>query len=191
MSEKSPNECLINVINSLRQKILTIREMIDCKTGFKQEEAQSLLNEGLFDLIEIKNLNEIVQMNCENKKDECDEIKENVGKDNLNKQKYEYNLDLITNDICRNQELPKLPESNKVISDEDNDKTKIEIETFKNILLNRKRLDKDLKDIKEEKKRNDNILKNKLNLIKNIPKLIENIEKEVNKTKNLFNENNN
>ena len=86
--------------------------------------------------------------------------------------------------------MPKLPESNKVILDEgNNNKNEIKIEAFENILLGRKRLNKELNDLKEKKKKNEEILKNKLNYKKDIPKYIEVIEKEVNKTKKLFNDN--
>ena len=158
-------------------------------TKFDEKEANSLLNEGIFDLIEIKYLNEIVQIICEHKKDECKKIQDNAGKSNLDQQKYEYHLDLIKNDIYTNKQLPKLPEITKVISDEDDKKNKIEIDSFNNILLGRKRIDKELKTIKEEKIKNETILKNKLNDIKDIPKYIEMLEKETNRTKKLFNEN--
>ena len=106
----------------------------------------------------------------------------------LNQEKYEYHLDLIKNDIYTYQQLPKLPESNKVISEENNNENKIEIENFKNILLGRKRLNKQFNDLKEEKKKNEGLLKDKQNYMKDIPKFIEMIEKETNKTKKLFND---
>ena len=52
--------------------------------------------------------------------------------------------------------MPKLPESNKVILDEgNNNKNEIKIEAFENILLGRKRLNKELNDLKEKKKKNE------------------------------------
>jgi len=188
MSDKNPIESLLDVLGSFRKKILTIRKMVEVPDGFNQKEANLLLNEGIFDLIEIKKLNEIVQINCEDKKDKCDEIKDEIGKDNLDQKKYEYHLDLIKNDIYTNKQLPKLPESNKVILDEGNNKDEIKIEVFENILLGRKRLNKELNDLKEEKKKNDEILKNKLNYKKELPKHIELLEKEINKTKRIFND---
>lgn len=189
MNEEDPVESLLNVLNSFRSKILTIREMCENSSKFNEQEANSLLNEGIFDLIKIKNLNEIVQINCENKKDECNEIQDIVGKENLNEKKYQYHLDLIENDIYTNQQLPKLPESNKVLSDESkNNKIKIEMESFNNILLGRKRLDKQLNDLKEEKKKNEIKFKNKLNNMKDFPKYIEIIEKEAVKAKKLIND---
>ena len=187
MSDEDPVESLLNVLNSFRSKILTIRKM--CEDGFKfeEQEANLLLNEGIFDLIKIKNLNEIVQINCENKTDECNEIQDDVGKENLTEKKYQYHLDLIKNDIYTNKQLPKLPESNKVLSDENNN-YKIEIESFNNILLGRKRLDKELNDLKEEKKKNEIKFKNKLNNMKDFPKYIENIEKEAARAKKLIND---
>ena len=190
MSDKNPIDSLLNVLGSFRSKILTIRKMVEVPDGFKQNEANLLLNEGIFDLIEIKKLNEIVQINCEDKKDKCDEIKEEVSKNVLDQKKYEYRLDLIKNEIYTYKQLPKLPESNKVILDEgNNNKNEIKIELFENILLGRKRLNKELNDLKEKKKKNEDILKNKLNYKKDIPKHIELIEKEVNKAKKLFNDN--
>lgn len=189
MNVEDPVESLLNVLNSFRSKILTIREMCENSSKFNEQEANSLLNEGIFDLIKIKNLNEIVQINCENKKDECNEIQDIVGKENLDEQKYQYHLDLIENDIYTNQQLPKLPESNKVLSDESkNNKIKIEMESFNNILLGRKRLDKQLNDLKEEKKKNEIKFKNKLNNMKDFPKYIEIIEKEAVKAKKLIND---
>ena len=189
MNEEDPVESLLNVLNSFRSKILSIREMCENSSKFNEQEANSLLNEGIFDLIKIKNLNEIVQINCENKKDECNEIQDIVGKENLNEKKYQYHLDLIENDIYTNQQLPKLPESNKVLSDESkNNKIKIEMESFNNILLGRKRLDKQLNDLKEEKKKNEIKFKNKLNNMKDFPKYIEIIEKEAVKAKKLIND---
>ena len=189
MNDEDPVESLLNVLNSFRSKILTIREMCENSSKFNEQEANSLLNEGIFDLIKIKNLNEIVQINCENKKDECNEMQDIVGKEILNEKKYEYHLDLIENDIYTNQQLPKLPESNKVLSEENkNNKIKIEMESFNNILLGRKRLDKQLNDLKEEKKKNEIKFKNKLNNMKDFPKYIEIIEKEAVKAKKLIND---
>ena len=189
MNDEDPVESLLNVLNSFRSKILTIREMCENSSKFNEQEANSLLNEGIFDLIKIKNLNEIVQINCENKKDECNEMQDIVGKEILNEKKYQYHLDLIENDIYTNQQLPKLPESNKVLSEENkNNKIKIEMESFYNILLGRKRLDKQLNDLKEEKKKNEIKFKNKLNNMKDFPKYIEIIEKEAVKAKKLIND---
>ena len=92
-------ELLLNVLNSFRKKILTIRKMCEEATDFKQNEASSLLNEGIYDLIEIKNLNSKIQLNCENKKEENEQIKDNIGKETLDLKKYEYHLDLIKNVI--------------------------------------------------------------------------------------------
>ena len=189
MNDEDPVESLLNVLNSFRSKILTIREMCENSSKFNEQEANSLLNEGIFDLIKIKNLNEIVQINCENKKDECNEMQDIVGKEILNEKKYEYHLDLIENDIYTKQQLPKVPESNKVLSEENkNNKIKIEMESFNNILLGRKRLDKQLNDLKEEKKKNEIKFKNKLNNMKDFPKYIEIIEKEAVKAKKLIND---
>ena len=189
MSDDKPVDKLLNVLNSFRTKILTLRKMSEEGKKFDEKEANLLLNEGIFDLIEIKYLNEIEKIDFEKKIDECKQIQDNAGKDYLDQLKYEYHLDLIKNDIYTNKQLPKLPESNKVISDEDDNQAKIEIEAFNNILLGRKRLDKELKDIKEEKKKKETIFKNKLNYMKNINKYVEMIEKETNKTKKLFNDN--
>ena len=182
------NELLLSTLNSFRTKILAIRKM--CEGGaadFKQNEANSLLNEGLYDLIQIKNLNSKIQINCENKKEESEEIKDNLGKENLNLKKFEYHLDLINNNIYTNKQLPNFPESAKV-KKEDNindDNIKLE-EVFKKLLLGRKRLNDTLNELKEEKKKNESELKLKQNYIKDIPKYLESIEKETNKTKKLF-----
>ena len=180
-------ELLLNVLDSFRKKILTIRKMCEEKSDFKQSEVTSLLNEGVYDLIEIKNLNSKIQLNCENKKEENEQIKNNIGKEDLNLKKYEYHLDLIKNDIYTNKKLPNFPESQKVKKDEIiNDDTKLE-ETFKNLLLGRKRLNTKLYELKETKKKNENNLKIQQNYIKDIPKYLDSIEKEANKTKKLFN----
>jgi hypothetical protein len=163
--------------------------MCEGAADFKPNEANSLLNEGLYDLIQIKKLNSKIQINCENKKEESEQIKENFGKENLNLKKFEYHLDLINNDIFTNKQLPYFPESIKV-KKEDNiidDNIKLD-EVFKNLLLGRKRLNTSLNELKEEKKKNENELKLKQNYIKDIPKYLESIEKETNKTKKLFNE---
>ena len=181
------SELLLNILDSFRTKILTIRKM--CEGDFKTNEANSLLNEGLYDLIQIKNLNSKIQINCENKKEESEEIKDNLGKENLNLKKFEYHLDLINNNIYTNKQLPNFPESAKV-KKEDNindDNIKLE-EVFKNLLLGRKRLNDTLNELKEEKKKNESELKLKQNYIKDIPKYLESIEKETNKAKKLFNE---
>ena len=181
------NELLLSTLNSFRTKILAIRKM--CEGDFKTNEANSLLNEGLYDLIQIKNLNSKIQINCENKKEESEEIKDNLGKENLNLKKFEYHLDLINNNIYTNKQLPNFPESAKV-KKEDNindDNIKLE-EVFKNLLLGRKRLNDTLNELKEEKKKNESELKLKQNYIKDIPKYLESIEKETNKAKKLFNE---
>ena len=180
-------ELLLNVLDSFRKKILTIRKMCEEKSDFKQSEVTSLLNEGVYDLIEIKNLNSKIQLNCENKKEENEKIKNNIGKEDLNLKKYEYHLDLIKNDIYTNKKLPNFPESQKVKKDEIiNDDTKLE-ETFKNLLIGRKRLNTKLYELKETKKKNENNLKIQQNYIKDIPKYLDSIEKEANKTKKLFN----
>ena len=183
------NELLLTTLNSFRTKILAIRKMCEGAADFKPNEPYSLLNEGLYDLIQIKNLNSKIQINCENKKEESEQIKENFGKENLNLKKFEYHLDLINNDIFTNKQLPYFPESIKV-KKEDNiidDNIKLD-EVFKNLLLGRKRLNTSLNELKEEKKKNENELKLKQNYIKDIPKYLESIEKETNKTKKLFNE---
>ena len=182
-------ELLQNALNSFRTKILTIRKMCEGAADFKQNEANSLLNEGIYDLIEIKNLNAKIQINCENKKEESEQIKDNFGKENLNLNKYEYHLDLIKNDIYTNKQLPNFPESEKV-KKEDNinaDNSKLD-EVFKNLLLGRKRLNIKLNELKDEKKKNENEIKSKQNYKKDIPKYLESIEKEVNKTKKKFND---
>lgn len=182
-------ELLLNALNSFRTKILTIRKMCEGAADFKQNEANSLLNEGIYDLIEIKNLNAKIQINCENKKEESEQIKDNFGKENLNLNKYEYHLDLIKNDIYTNKQLPNFPESEKV-KKEDNinaDNSKLD-EVFKNLLLGRKRLNNKLNELKDEKKKNENELKSKQNYMKDIPKYLESIEKEANKTKKKFND---
>ena len=183
------NELLLSTLNSFRTKILAIRKMCEGAGDFKQIEANSLLNEGLYDLIQIKNLNSKIQINCENKKEESEEIKDNLGKENLNLKKFEYHLDLINNNIYTNKQLPNFPESAKV-KKEDNindDNIKLE-EVFKKLLLGRKRLNDTLNELKEEKKKNESELKLKQNYIKDIPKYLESIEKETNKAKKLFNE---
>ena len=183
------SELLLNILDSFRTKILTIRKMCEGAADFKQNEANSLLNEGLYDLIQIKNLNSKIQINCENKKEESEEIKDNLGKENLNLKKFEYHLDLINNNIYTNKQLPNFPESAKV-KKEDNindDNIKLE-EVFKNLLLGRKRLNDTLNELKEVKKKNESELKLKQNYIKDIPKYLESIEKETNKAKKLFNE---
>ena len=183
------NELLLSTLNSFRTKILAIRKMCEGAADFKPNEANSLLNEGLYDLIQIKNLNSKIQINCENKKEESEEIKDNLGKENLNLKKFEYHLDLINNNIYTNKQLPNFPESAKV-KKEDNindDNIKLE-EVFKNLLLGRKRLNDTLNELKEEKKKNESELKLKQNYIKDIPKYLESIEKETNKAKKLFNE---
>jgi len=186
---KDNTELLLDVLNSFRTKILTIRKMCEGAADFKQNEANSLLNEGIYDLIEIKNLNAKIQINCENKKEEYEQIKDNVGKDKLNLNKYEYHLNLIKNDINTNKQLPFFPESEKVKKEDDikDDNAKLD-EVFKNLLLGRKRLNNKLNELKEERKKNENDLKYQQNYIKDIPKYLESIEKEVNKTKKLFND---
>ena len=116
-----------------------------------------------------------------------EQIKDNVGKDKLNLNKYEYHLNLIKNDINTNKQLPFFPESEKVKKEDDikDDNAKLD-EVFKNLLLGRKRLSNKLNEMKEEKKKNENELKSKQNYIKEIPKNLESIEKETNKIKKLF-----
>ena len=180
-------ELLLNVLNSFRSKILTIRKMCEGASDFKQNEANSLLNEGIFDLIEIKNLNSKIQINCENKKEEFEKIKENVGKDNLDLEKYLYHLDLIKNDIFINKQLQNFPESQKVKLDDKINEDNIKVdETFNNILLGRKRLNEKLNDLKDQRKKNETELKYQQNYIKDIPKYLDLIEKEAIKTKKLF-----
>ena len=182
-------ELLLDVLNSFRTKILTIRKMCEGASDFKQNEANSLLNEGIYDLIEIKNLNAKIQINCENKKEEYEQIIDKVGKENLDLKKYEYHLDLIKNDIYTNKQLPNFPESQKVKKEDNINDENIKLdEVFKNLLLGRKRLNTKLNELKEEKKKNENDLKSQQNYIKDIPKFIESIEKETNKTKKLFND---
>jgi hypothetical protein len=186
---KDNTELLLDVLNSFRTKILTIRKMCEGAADFKQNEANILLNEGIYDLIEIKNLNAKIQINCENKKEEYEQIKDNLGKENLNLKKYEYHLDLINNDIYTNKQLPNFPESDKVKKEDNINDDNIKLdEVFKNLLLGRKRLSNKLNEMKEEKKKNENELKSKQNYIKEIPKNLESIEKETNKIKKLFND---
>ena len=189
MNTLDNTELLLNTLNSFRSKILTIRKMCEGAADFKQNEANILLNEGIYDLIEIKNLNAKIQINCENKKEEYEQIKDNLGKENLNLKKYEYHLDLINNDIYTNKQLPNYPESEKVKKEDNINDDNIKLdEVFKNLLLGRKRLSNKLNEMKEEKKKNENELKSKQNYIKEIPKNLESIEKETNKIKKLFND---
>ena len=189
MNTLDNTELLLNTLNSFRSKILTIRKMCEGAADFKQNEANILLNEGIYDLIEIKNLNAKIQINCENKKEEYEQIKDNLGKENLNLKKYEYHLDLINNDIYTNKQLPNFPESEKVKKEDNINDDNIKLdEVFKKLLLGRKRLSNKLNEMKEEKKKNENELKSKQNYIKEIPKNLESIEKETNKIKKLFNE---
>ena len=189
MNTLDNTELLLNTLNSFRSKILTIRKMCEGAADFKQNEANILLNEGIYDLIEIKNLNAKIQINCENKKGEYEQIKDNLGKENLNLKKYEYHLDLINNDIYTNKQLPNFPESEKVKKEDNINDDNIKLdEVFKNLLLGRKRLSNKLNEMKEEKKKNENELKSKQNYIKEIPKNLESIEKETNKIKKLFND---
>jgi hypothetical protein len=189
MNTLDNTELLLNTLNSFRSKILTIRKMCEGAADFKQNEANILLNEGIYDLIEIKNLNAKIQINCENKKEEYEQIKDNLGKENLNLKKYEYHLDLINNDIYTNKQLPNFPESEKVKKEDNINDDNIKLdEVFKNLLLGRKRLSNKLNEMKEEKKKNENELKSKQNYIKEIPKNLESIEKETNKIKKLFND---
>lgn len=189
MNTLDNTELLLNTLNSFRSKILTIRKMCEGAADFKQNEANILLNEGIYDLIEIKNLNAKIQINCENKKEEYEQIKDNLGKENLNLKKYEYHLDLINNDIYTNKQLPNFPESDKVKKEDNINDDNIKLdEVFKNLLLGRKRLSNKLNEMKEEKKKNENELKSKQNYIKEIPKNLESIEKETNKIKKLFND---
>ena len=192
MSDKKSlenTEILLNVLNSFRTKILTIRKMCEGAADFKQNEANSLLNEGIYDLIEIKNLNAKIQINCENKKEESEQIKDNIGKENLNLKKYEYHLDLIENDIFTNKQLPNFPESQKVKKEDNINDENIKLdEVFGNLLIGRKKLSDELKELNKKKKKNENELKSKQNYLKDIPKYLESIEKETNKTKKLFND---
>ena len=189
MNTLDNTELLLNTLNSFRSKILTIRKMCEGAADFKQNEANILLNEGIYDIIEIKNLNAKIQINCENKKEEYEQVKDNLGKENLNLKKYEYHLDLINNDIYTNKQLPNFPESDKVKKEDNINDDNIKLdEVFKNLLLGRKRLSNKLNEMKEEKKKNENELKSKQNYIKEIPKNLESIEKETNKIKKLFND---
>ena len=188
MSEKNSIDSLINVLNSFRTKITRIRKMCDKPSDFNQNQINALLKEGIFELIEIKKLNEIIQLNCEGKKDECVQIKDNLGKENLDMEKYKYHLDLIKNDISIYSKSPELPESNKVLVDEGkvNNKVEIKSEVFDKILSGRKRLKSQYDDLVKEKKENEEILKSKQKYMKSIPNSIELIERETNKTKSIF-----
>ena len=187
----NPIDSLLTTIDLFKTKLLTIKSMCEGTRDFNIDQAKSIVNDGLFDLVQIKHLNEIVQINCEKKKEECEKNQEDAGKENLDQKKYEYHLDLIENDIFNNKQLPKLPEINKVISEEPISEDKKDLEIFNNILLGRKRLDQELKELREEKKKNEGILKDKNNYIKDIPKYIELIEKDLNKAQKVFNDSKN
>ena len=187
----NPIDSLLTTIDLFKTKLLTIKSMCEGNRDFNIDQAKSIVNDGLFDLVQIKHLNEIVQINCEKKKEECEKNQEDAGKENLDQKKYEYHLDLIENDIFNNKQLPKLPEINKVISEEPISEDKKDLEIFNNILLGRKRLDQELKELREEKKKNEGILKDKNNYIKDIPKYIELIEKDLNKAQKVFNDSKN
>ena len=187
----NPIDSLLTTIDLFKTKLLTIKSMCEGNRDFNIDQAKSIVTDGLFDLVQIKHLNEIVQINCEKKKEECEKNQEDAGKENLDQKKYEYHLDLIENDIFNNKQLPKLPEINKVISEEPISEDKKDLEIFNNILLGRKRLDQELKELREEKKKNEGILKDKNNYIKDIPKYIELIEKDLNKAQKVFNDSKN
>ena len=187
----NPIDFLLTTIDLFKTKLLTIKSMCEGTRDFNIDQAKSIVNDGLFDLVQIKHLNEMVQINCEKKKEECEKNQEDAGKENLDQKKYEYHLDLIENDIFNNKQLPKLPEINKVISEEPISEDKKDLEIFNNILLGRKRLDQELKELREEKKKNEGILKDKNNYIKDIPKYIELIEKDLNKAQKMFNDSKN
>ena len=153
---------LKETLHSLRDKILSIRKMCE-DTNFQQNEAHLLLNEGLLDLIEIKKLNESIQLNSEKSKEDCNNNKINVGKENLNLQKQQYHLDLIKNEIYNNKHLPKSSQIEKVKKDEMLE-NEVNLEKFNEILLGRKRLNTKLIELIEEKNKNKAELKKKRKL---------------------------
>ena len=113
MTSSEKIDSLLKTISTFRDKLLTIKSMCEGSSEFNISKANTLVDEGLFDLIQIKHLNEIVQINCENKKEECEKNQEDIGKDNLEQKKYEYHLDLIKNDIFSNKQLKDLKEEKK------------------------------------------------------------------------------
>ena len=187
MEEISSEENLLNVLNSLRKKLLEIKKKSDDSSPNTKQEISKLLNEGLFDLIEIKRLNEIIQTNSENKKIESEEKQSSIGKTYLELSKYEYNLELIKDDIEVNKQMPQFPESIKVISEEKKVNNIIKEEAFENILLNRKRMDKSLKDLKDNQKKYEKLLKKKKENLEEIPKGIKKLRDNINDIKKLFN----
>ena len=188
MSNENAIDALLEELNHLREKISEIRKICVVGNEFKKNEGNKLLNEGILDLIKIKKLNEIVQINLENKKEESDQIKDELGKEKLNLEKYKYHLDLIINNIYTNNQLPNLPESKKVIGDEKKNKNDIKPDIFENILKERTKLNEELNEFINKKRKNEDILKNKQNKMKEFPKQIENLEKETNKSIKLIND---
>ena len=188
MSNEKAIDALLEELNHLREKISEIKNICVVGNEFKKNEGNKLLNEGILDLIKIKKLNEIVQINLENKKEESDQIKDELGKEKLNLEKYKYHLDLIINNIYTNNQLPNLPESKKVIGDEKKNKNDIKPDIFENILKERTKLNEELNEFINKKRKNEDILKNKQNKMKEFPKQIENLEKEINKSIKLIND---
>lgn len=190
MEKNDSIDSLKQVINSLRQKLLSVHKMCE-ESNFQRDEAHAILKEGILDLIEIKRLNSIVQISCEENENECNKIKSNAGQENLLAQKYNFRLDIINHQINAIKNLPQLPEMNTLISNEkEMNMDDVKIEKLEQILLGRKRLNGELNELIKEKEKNKNELKTKEVYIKDIPKYIDNLENEVKKTKKLFNNDN-
>ena len=93
-NNKNIKEEYKNSLNSLKEKILKLKEMCS-KPDFKQTEANEILSDGLLDLISIKKLNTIIKMETEKSKNICLNEQKNCEEKNINFQNYLYQKEII------------------------------------------------------------------------------------------------
>ena len=105
---KEINEMKVT-LSSLKEKIKKMAKMCE-STDFKQNDAYEILSDGLIDIIDIKTLNNKIQFNVEDSKNECNKEQTKAEQKNLYYQNYIYQKENIINQInqCDSYQTPQI-----------------------------------------------------------------------------------
>ena len=178
---KEINEMKVT-LSSLKEKIKKMAKMCE-STDFKQNDAYEILSDGLIDIIDIKTLNNKIQFNVEDSKNECNKEQTKAEQKNLYYQNYIYQKENIINQInqCDSYQTPQIK---NIYPSQIED---ITIDKLKEELLHRKRLHDKYNDLSLQKETNLNVFSEKQNYIKALPSYLNKINTNSIQAQNLLN----
>ena len=169
-------------LSSLKEKIKKMAKMCE-STDFKQNDAYEILSDGLIDIIDIKTLNNKIQFNVEDSKNECNKEQTKAEQKNLYYQNYIYQKENIINQInqCDSYQTPQIK---NIYPSQIED---ITIDKLNEELLHRKRLHDKYNDLSLQKETNLNVFSEKQNYIKALPSYLNKINTNSIQAQNLLN----